>query len=311
MRKRRIFCRCDIYLILRWVVTGESKVKKIINLVKRSNQLVQVAREQSIDLAFSHGSRTHMVAARRLGIPYVELIDYEYSEQRLANWLADHILMPSYIPERRVARAGFNLKKVLRYDGFKEEVYLKDFVPDPTFRQQLGVSEQVILVTIRPPSVTANYHDKRSEILFLNCLRHFASIEGTHCLVVNRTNAEKRLIPDDLLAGSKVSLLTKPVDGLQLLWQSDLVVSGGGTMNRESALLGTPTYSIFTGRRPAMDEHLQQLGKLSFLETVDQVRCLRVEKRTIGCEYTPTNIDLASRITDIILDLNRKHHPGN
>ncbi len=284
---------------------GKSLVKKIVNLFERSQQLMKVAKGKSVDLALSHGSRTHMVAAARLRIPYIELIDYEYSEQHLANWIADWILMPSFIPESRVREAGINIRKVLRYEGFKEEMYLKDFVPNPDFRKSIDIDPAVVLVTLRPPSVTANYHDKRSEVLFRTCLARLQSSDNMLGLVVNRTQAERGLIPDAMLQTGKIRLLEKPVDGLQLLWHSDAVVSGGGTMNRESALLGVPTYSIFTGRRPAMDEHLRDIGKLTFLENPMQIESLAFAKRQIGTVYTPTNVKLAEWVTDLIISLTK------
>jgi predicted glycosyltransferase len=43
---------------------------------------------------------------------------------------------------------------------------------------------------------------------------------------------------------------------LNLIWYSDLVISGGGTMNREAAALGVPVYSIFLGKSGAVDRYL-------------------------------------------------------
>ena len=285
---------------------GKNRWRKIANLLHRAHALSRVARSRSITLSVSHNSRTHMLASKRLGLRYLGMDDYEYSEQRLANLLADHILLPIYIPDSRLADAGFNLKKVIRYHGLKEEIYLKDFIPEADFRRHLGVDEQSILVTLRPPSTTANYHDKKSEMLFRKCLQHFSSVPNTYCLIVNRTDAERRLVSQDLLDEGKVGWLPRAVDGLQLLWHSDIMVGGGGTMNREAALLGLPTYSIFTGRRPAVDEYLQSQGKLRFLNSEEEVEAIRVQKREIRRVYSPNNVNLAAWITDLILDIDSK-----
>ncbi len=286
---------------------GKELLHKVGNLVRRSFALARVARKQPITLSISHGSRTHLVASKLLGIPYVWINDYEFSEKRLANQLADFIVLPDLIPDARAAAGGYNMRKVIRYNGFKEEIYLKDFVPAPSFRSSLGISSTVTLVTIRPPSVTANYHEKASEDLFLRCLFRFSADSSVICLVVNRTSAELALIPATLRAKENIRILHHAVDGLQLLWHSDLVVSGGGTMNREAALLGVPTFSIFTGRRPYLDEYLQEQGRLIFVQSADQVEKIPLAKRSIGFEYRPVNPGLASSITDLILDINQKH----
>ena len=64
----------------------------------------------------------------------------------------------------------------------------------------------------------------------------------------------------------------KPVDGLNLIWFSDLVISGGGTMNREAAALGVPVYSLFRGKIGAVDQYLAEKGRLILLESTNDVR---------------------------------------
>ena len=282
---------------------GKSKLKKVANLLARSSALKRAVSGKKIDAAISHGSRTQVVAAWRMQVPAIVMLDYEYTEARIFNTLAQKLIMPAAIPDERLRKAGFNLRKVVRYNGFKEEIYLESFVPQPEFRREIGIDKNTILVSIRPPSTTGNYHDERSESLFRACLEHFSSVPNTHCLVVNRTAAEERLIPVELRRSGKVTLLTKPVDGLQLLWHSDLVLSGGGTMNREAALLGTPTYSIFTGQKPYLDEYLQSQGRLLFIDIPGQIRSIPVVKREIPSAFTPQMKGMASGVTDLLLDI--------
>lgn len=284
---------------------GRGKLGKIVNLLERSNALVKTVGDKAIALAVSHGSRTQLLAAKRLSIPSLLMLDYEYTESRIFNLLATHILMPAAIPDKRLAGAGFNLKKVRRYGGFKEEIYLRDFVPEPEFRKTIGVEEDSILVTVRPPSTTGNYHDDRSEALYREVLRHCAQSVDVHCLIVNRTAAEIDIIPEELRRDGRVTLLAKPVDGVQLLWHSDVVVSGGGTMNREGALLGVPTFSIFTGRRPYLDEHLHSQGRLRFIDQPSEVASIPLVKRSMPSAYVPTNVDLAGIITEMILGMKK------
>ena len=292
---------------------GKGKLRKVVNLFQRAAALSRAVSDRKAEMAVSHGSRSQVLAAWRLGIPSVLMLDYEFTESRIFNTLATHLLMPVHIPDKRLADAGFNLRKVVRYPGFKEEIYLRDFVPQADFRRSFSVNETDILITLRPPSTTGNYHDARSEELFRACVQHLTSDNNTHCLIVNRTSAEARLIPEAMRKRQNISFLRHPVDGLQLMWHSDLVISGGGTMNRESALLGVPTYSIFTGRRAYLDEHLQEMGRLRFIESEGQVRSIPIVKREINGRFSAGNKGLAAQIVDTILSLQSKsksHYRG-
>lgn len=288
---------------------GKNTLRKLVNLLQRSNMLISEVRGRKISLAVSHGSRTQLVASRRLSFPSLLMLDYEHTEARIFNFLASHLLMPSSIPADLLSRLGFDLRKIIRYTGFKEQIYLKDFVPRVNFRKEINIDADAILVTIRPPSTVGNYHDRRSEGLFQRCLEYFSSQNGTHCLIVNRTTSELDIIPPTLRHRENISILPRPVDGLQLMWASDLVVSGGGTMNRESALLGIPTFSIFTGATPFLDLALQDSGKLAFIKDSTHIGNIPIIKRSIPDHYEPKNTQLASQITDIIIDLDKKSRP--
>jgi predicted glycosyltransferase len=285
---------------------GRGRIRKVANLLQRAVRLREEVRGKPVTLAVSHGSRTQILAAASLRIPVLVMDDYEYSNQTLTRWFADTLLVPEAIPTERWTRSGVREDRLLTYPGFKEEVYLRDFSPDPSFRSSLGIPEQALLVTLRPPSVSANYHDPRSERLFSACLQRLSSQEGVLCLVVNRTEAELRLIPDDHLAAGRIRLLSNPVDGLQLLWASDMVISGGGTMNREAALLGIPTYSVFTGRRPAMDERLVAMGRMTFIESSRDVERFPLARRDRGLPFVVPEKNLASQIADAILEASRR-----
>ena len=245
---------------------GKNKIKKIINLVQRSSQLKKIFNNQKNLVAVSHGSRTQVLAAWRMGIDSILMLDYEYTEIKLFNYLAKILLIPKFIPDERLSSVGINLKKVIRYNGFKEELYLKDFKADTNFRSSIDISPEQILVVIRPPSMTGNYHDTRSEELLVEAINYFSNDPNSIVLIVNRTENERKFILNKIVNRHNVRFLEKAVDGLQLLFAADISVSGGGTMNREAALLGTKAYSIFTGRKPYLDEYLQSIGKLKFIE---------------------------------------------
>ena len=128
---------------------GKSKIKKVLNLFDRAGQLGKYIRDKSVDLALSHGSRTQLVASRFMCIESVLMMDYEYTEARIFNRFSDHILVPEYLPDARLESANINTGRVLRYPGFKEQLYLNDFLPEPGFRKQMGISDDKILISTR------------------------------------------------------------------------------------------------------------------------------------------------------------------
>jgi len=176
---------------------GKNKIKKILNLFERAGNLRKFIKGQGIDLALSHGSRTQLVAARSLGIRSIVMMDYEYTESRIFNYFSNYILVPEYIPDSRLESVNINIKKVLRYPGFKEQLYLGNFSPEPGFRNQLGISDDSILVTIRPPAMEGNYHDSMSEKILLKLLDRLSASTDCHPLIVSRTEQDRRFLEEN------------------------------------------------------------------------------------------------------------------
>jgi hypothetical protein len=57
----------------------------------------------------------------------------------------------------------------------------------------------------------------------------------------------------------------RAIDAQSLIAFADLVVSAGGTMNREAVALGTPVFTTFAGRMGGVDEALIADGRLRVL----------------------------------------------
>ncbi len=280
---------------------GSSKVGKVLNLFERSSQLIAQVRKHKIDLAVSHGSRTQLAACKMLRIPSVLMLDYEYTESKIFNTLCTWLLMPEYIPADRLRESGFSLKKLKRYPGFKEELYLPLFNPDIDFRSSIGVPEGKTLVTIRPSAMYANYHDSLSEQILLKVIEKSLETPDAWPMIISRIEKDKDFIRDRF--GDRVNFLEKAVDGLQLIWNSDIFISGGGTMNREAGLLGVPVYSIFTGRKPYLDEYLAEQGRLTFVDSLEKVDSITFDKRDVGESFTPENPKLAEQVVGQLLEL--------
>ncbi len=281
---------------------GASRLLKIINLLGRSWELSHTVRTFAPDVAISHGSRALSVCAWMMNIPSVLYFDYEWTEMHIFKRCASILACPTVLPESMLVEAGLPLQKIRRYDGFKEEVYLPSFIPNPNFRASLNIPDDKVMLTIRPSSMTSNYHDQRSEQILIALLTRLRSEPNVIAIVTPRTTTDaalvQRIIREQSLQNVRIPEHSLP--GMQLLFWSDVVVSGGGTMNRESALLGTRTYSMFTGKRPSIDTYLASQGKLQFLEEPNQVQNIELLRERKDPAFRYSSDTLIKRIVDLV-----------
>lgn len=283
---------------------GKSKVLKIAGLGVRALQLIPTVRRERPDIAVSHGSRAQLVASWLLRIPSIVIFDYEFAQGLQAvhpTW----VMCPEIVAEGAVGRIGSRLQnRLLSYPGIKEDVYVPRFTPDPDVREKLRLEPGDILVTIRPPATEAHYHNPEAEVLLEGVFELLASIPESRIVLLPRNAKQgaalQRMYPD-LWASGKVRIPSEVVDGLNLVWHSDLVISGGGTMNREAAALGVPVYSIFRGHIGAVDRYLASTGRLVLLESVEDVRRkILVRRRERGRAPESAGDTLGSIVESIV-----------
>lgn len=269
------------------------------NLVQRAMSLARWARGHSIDLAVSHNSYSQILAARVLSVPTVTLMDYEHQPaNHLAFRFASRIIVPRTFPSEALARYGAPPGKVRRYSGLKEDVYLAGFQPDKAFERQLaqlGVSRGDILVTVRPPASEALYHRFENE-LFGHLLDRLSAAPNTKVVLLPRSEAQRAVYGQR----SNFIVPTLPLDGANLIAHSDLVVSGGGTMNREAAALGVPAVSIYAGEWAAIDQELLKEGRLQKISTRGDIDNLRLSKK--GVRDARDAVGVITEVTDLILE---------
>jgi predicted glycosyltransferase len=250
---------------------GKNKIFKVLGNCMRAAQLIPVAARQRPSVALSHGSRAQVLACKALGIPTIMMHDYEHST-KTGFVEPDWTFMPNVIPDGLMSKQS---GRTLKYPGLKEDVYVPRFRPDSSVLKILGISPASLLVTLRPPATEAHYHNPEAELLFAETLRMLAETPNTRAVALPRNGkqgAELRKQWAELIASGHLIIPETPVDGLNLIWFSDLVVSGGGTMNREAAALGVPVYSVFRGKIGAVDKYLAESGRLTMLESVKDVR---------------------------------------
>jgi predicted glycosyltransferase len=206
------------------------------------------------------------LVSKLLRVPSVQMQDYEHAglQRRLAFRAARRVLAPDAIPPAAMRRAGARPEKLFSYPGLKEEYYLADFEPDPAVLGELGVDRDRVLAVVRPPPETSAYHAENP--LYAGVIERLATAEGVQAVVIPRTERQAtELRARAARQGSGLIVPDREVDAQSLIALADLVVSAGGTMNREAVALGTPVYTIFSGAMGAVDERLIAEGRLRVL----------------------------------------------
>jgi predicted glycosyltransferase len=247
---------------------GAGLLDKARGLAARSLELTRWGRGRSFDLALGHGSNDVTVAAAILRIPCATTFDYEWAKvQHTVNCrLAQAVVVPDVIPPERLYRYGAR-GKLHGYPGLKEEYYLADFEPDAAVLDDLGLSRAEPIAVVRTPPAVSLYHRFEND-LFAQVLER---LRGGQVVVLPRTPEQRA----ELAALGGFIVPERAIDAQSLVAYADLVVSAGGTMNREAVALGTPVFTVFEGRLGAVDERLIADGRLRRLQSAGEVSLVK------------------------------------
>jgi uncharacterized protein len=257
---------------------GRSRTGKARSLVGRLHALRKWARARDFDLALAHGSHELTLTARRLEIPSATTHDYEFAtlQHQLGMRAATRVVVPESIPPDRLERFGVRPPKLQRYPGLKEEYYLADFEPDPGVLDRLHADRSRVLVVLRPPPDVSLYH-RHSNPLFPQTLDFLGAHPEVQGVVLPRTEEQREFVRRLELPSMIVP--DRAVDAQSLIALADIVVSAGGTMNREAAALAVPVYTTYGGRLGGVDEELIRQGRL---KPLTDPRALELSKREEG-----------------------------
>jgi len=254
---------------------GRAMSKKAGSIAGRTWALASWARKRKFDLALSHNSYSQILAARMLGVRTITMMDYEHQPaNHLAFRFASRIIVPASFPAKRLRRYGARVGKVRRYHGTKEDVYLADFQADPSFGPQLcelGVKPDNVLVLMRPPAHDALYH-RFQNTMFDEAVAMLQAREDVQVILLPRNEAQRAMYSGK----DRVIVPATALDGANLIAASDLVISAGGTINREAAALGVPAASIYAGDWAAVDEELVREGRL---QRITDLQTLSIHKK--------------------------------
>jgi predicted glycosyltransferase len=254
---------------------GARATGKARALAGRLRALRRFARTRDFDVALSHASHELPLVARWLGIPSAYAFDYELArtQHRLGCRAARRVVVPDAIPQDRLDRLGAGAAKVRRYPGLKEEYYLHGFEPDDSVLAELGIDPERVLAVVRTPPDVSLYH-RHGNPLFGRALERLGRDESVQAVVLPRTAEQREEIRGRSLPSALVP--EHAIDAQSLVALADLVISAGGTMNREAVALGVPVYTTFAGELGAVDRVLVNEGRLRVLTSAD---ALEVEKR--------------------------------
>lgn len=259
---------------------GKSMPGKILAGLRRCMSMARWAKPKNIDLAIGFGSHPLTMTAARLGIPSISVFDYEYGKKsKLGTKLSTWTFVPEEVSTDHLAKKGVPIDRLIRYHGLKEEVYTGVYEYHPGLLKELGYDQEKIIVTIRPPATKATYHDPLSDAICRRVLDRIVANPSVLALFLRRDGDATF---DEYLKYENVKNLTVPVKGLDLIIESDLVISGGGTMVREAVALGVPSYSTFAGPKGAVDDRLDREGRMALvrsLEDVDKIQFVKRDRR--------------------------------
>ena len=271
---------------------GASLRGKGLGLARRATALTRFGRRRGFTQAVSHGSNDLAVAARLLRIHSTVLHDFEGATgmHRVNFRLADKVMLPEVIPFEPLGRMGLDRRRYRPYAGLKEQVALADFVPDAAVLDELSLDHERLLVVMRPPATMSLYHRGLHNTVFDDVLTYVLE-QDVQVVLLPRTPQQAEGFAG--IAG--ITIPAAPVDGPSLVWAADAVISAGGTMNREAAVLGVPTWTTFAGELGAVDRELVAEGRLRVLERAADVV---ISKRVPA----PPHVEaIADAVTDEIL----------
>ncbi len=285
---------------------GRGILQKTWKFTERVWNLWNWGRGRKIDLVVSHNSHEPFAVARMLGIKSVNLMDYEHHPLNHFSFrMATRVIVPESFPDEFVNKFGAS-KKTFKFPGLKEDVYLADFAPDKSFQTELsalGVLPENILVVVRPHAPEALYHRQFANDILDKLLDDFAAHPNVKIILLPRKDYQGAELKTRHSQGN-IIIPEKVLDGANLLFAADLVVSGGGTMNREAAALGVPVMTIFSGKPASIDGMLINEGRMIKIETPQDLAKIHLAKKSVA--NVSHAFETKTNVADLILDTGQK-----
>jgi len=257
---------------------GPSKLRKATAAGGRARELSRFFARTGKPDAVLAASRASAIAARAMRIPSFLIGDYEHVNMSIFLLTGSTILHPDVITGETLRRRGLRREQLVAFKGLKEDLTFADVDVEAIPAHDLGpLAEGAVRVLFRPPSETSHYYKAASSDFARTTLTRLAASDAA--LVFSPRDPNQVRLLDGLSWRHEPLVLERPVPFVSLLKSVDMVVCSGGTMLREAAYLGIPSYGIFQGKIGAVDRWLQSIGRARLLTDESQLASIELARR--------------------------------
>lgn len=279
---------------------GAGKAAKVRGLLTRRRALVAILRQTGKPDALICASRAAALAARRLGIRSYVISDYEHANLTSFRWARSTILYPDVIDPTAYRRRGFADERMIAFHGLKEDITFADMDVEQVVPASLDAERRgLVHVLVRPPAEESHYYSRHSRALYLDALQSLSRDEQALVVLVPRYPRQAFDL-DGLAFVNTPIVLEGPLPFVALLKAVDLVLCSGGTMLREAAYLGIPSYSIFGSSVGDVDRYLESIGRVTLLSAREQLATIKIEKAH-GLSPLRANPKLADELAALVV----------
>lgn len=238
---------------------------KIYHTILRSLQLY--IKIEDIDVGFALGNLHSIYVTKLHNKILINFMDNELGLKEVDNnrsiieygviksqtLLADYIFVPSVFPIDALVEDGMEKERIYSFDGYKEDIYIADFKPNKNTLKELPFTNFVV---VRPES-SAIYKDQIPSLV-PQLLKSLVS-EGFNIVFLPRVSADLKNL--DNINSDNIFIPKIALNGLDLCYYAQAVLTGSGTLAREAACMGTPSVSFFPNAKLlAVDQDMVNKG---------------------------------------------------
>ena len=230
------------------VYGGSTLEGKLVASVNRMLELTEyiASYQDQIICAISFSSPDASRVAFGLGIPLILFNDTAHSKPvgKLTFSLARYLITPSCINKKAFIELGANPKIIHHYEGVDEVEYMSEVNYNEFLkkRQEAKEKDNSYLV-FRPEESFASYMEDKESKPYLEILQYLIEKHKGEIMVFPRYPEQKQIILEKF--EGQIVVPSNGFHFLELLSNAEMVITGGGTMGREAALLGVPSLTYF------------------------------------------------------------------
>lgn len=218
---------------------GTTYLQKLNSILSRISSI----RKENLqfDLSISCGSDAAVWHSWLKGKRSIAFGDNDTAKQWTYAHFVDFAFFPDAIDRRVLEKQGLR-NKLIQYHGFKEDIYISYFQPDQSFMKGIPFDNYIV---VRPENIHANYLKNTHVKSIVPSLLSEMSDRGYKIVYLPRYSSDW-----EYAKGIRnVHIPSAPLNGIDLCYNADAVLTGAGTLAREAACLGIPSFSFYSGRK--------------------------------------------------------------